>query len=77
MRTVVDIPDALHRELESRAAQEGSSTESLILRCVEEALGESPRKLSGKRIKFPIIPAERTGVIDIDNARIYDIISFP
>jgi hypothetical protein len=77
MRTTVDIPDAVYRQLKSRAAQEGTSTKKLILRGVEKVLNESCRKPTAKRIKFPIISAERTGVIDIDNARIYDIISFP
>lgn len=77
MRTTVDFPDALYRELKSRAAREGYSTKRLILRFVQQALNESVRKPKGKRLKFPIVPFERTGLIRIDNARIYDIISFP
>jgi hypothetical protein len=77
VRTTVDIPDAVYRRLKSRAAKEGSSTKKLILRGVEKVLSESPRKSKGKRLKLPIIPFERTGLIRIDNARIYDIISFP
>jgi hypothetical protein len=77
MRTTVDIPDAIYRQLKSRAAREGSSTKKLILRWLQQALDESPRKPKGKRLKFPIVPFERTGLIRIDNARIYDIIPFP
>jgi hypothetical protein len=77
VRTTVDIPDAVYRRLKSRAAREGSSTKKLILRGVEKVLSEGPRKSKGKRLKLPIISAKRTGIIRIDNARIYDIISFP
>ena len=77
MRTTVDIPDAVYRQLKSRAAREGSSTKKLILRWLQQGLNESTRKPKGKRLKFPIVPFERTGPIRIDNARIYDIISFP
>jgi len=35
MRTTVDIPDHLYRELKSKAAKEGSTVEELILRGVE------------------------------------------
>ena len=77
MRTTVDIPDPIYRELKSRAAREGSSTKKLVLRFVQQGLNVRPRRSKGKRLKFPIVPFERTGLIRIDNARIYDIISFP
>jgi hypothetical protein len=77
MRTTVDIPDAIYRQLKAQAAHEGTSAKKLILRGVEKVLTENCRKPKGKRIKFPIVPFERTGLIRIDNARIYDIISFP
>ena len=38
MRTTVDIPDGMYRQLKSRAAREGSSTRALILRGVKEVL---------------------------------------
>ena len=37
MRTTVDIPDGMYRQLKSRAAREGSSTRALILRDVKES----------------------------------------
>jgi hypothetical protein len=32
---------------------------------------------SPKRIKLPLIASKRPGTVRLDNARIYDIISFP
>jgi hypothetical protein len=77
MRTTVDIPDTVYRQLKSQAAREGCSAKKLIVRWVQQGLNERTRKPRGKRLKFPIVPFERTGLVRIDNARIYDIISFP
>lgn len=77
MRTTVDIPDAIYRQLKSRAAREGSSTRKLILRGVEQVLRENPRKPSGKRLKLPLIRSKRPGTLRIDNAAIDDILSLP
>ena len=38
MRTTVDIPDPLYRELKGKAASEGRSVKELILRGVEQEL---------------------------------------
>jgi hypothetical protein len=77
VRTTVDIPDPIYRRLKSRAAEEGSSTKKLILRGVEQVLRDKPSKSGRKRVKLPIIRSKRPGTIQLDNARIYDIISFP
>ena len=76
MRTTVDIPDAIYRRLKSRAAREGSSAKALILRGVKEVL-KAQRRKAGRRVSLPIVRSKRPGSLDLDNARIYDIISFP
>lgn len=76
MRTTVDIPDPLYRRLKTRAASEGSSAKELILRGVKYILKETPRK-SRKRIKLPIIKSKQPGTLELDNDRIFEIISFP
>lgn len=76
MRTTVDIPDAMYRRLRARAAREGRSAKALILQGVEQVL--SPRPAArGRRVKLPIVHSKRPGALRIDNARIYDVISFP
>jgi hypothetical protein len=77
MRTTIDIPDPVYRRLKSRAAREGSSAKKLILRGVEQVLGDKRAKLNRKRVKLPIVRSKRPGTVRLDNARIYDIISFP
>ncbi len=76
MRTTVDIPDPVYRRLKSRAASEGSSAKELILRGVEQVLKESKRK-SRRRVKLPIVRSKRPGRVQLDNAKIYEAISFP
>ena len=76
MRTTVDIPDPIYRRLKSRAASEGSSAKDLILRGVRQLLKSSPRK-GRKRIQLPIIRSKQPGTLELDNDKIFEIISFP
>lgn len=76
MRTTVDIPDAMHRRLKARAADEGRPAKALILRGIEHVLAD--RKVAAKgKLVAPVIRSKRPGSLRIDNARIYDVISFP
>ena len=76
VRTTVDIPDAVYRRLKARAASEGSSAKALILRGVERVLKETQRRPQ-RRVTGPIVPSKRPGAMRLDNARIYEVISFP
>jgi hypothetical protein len=76
MRTTVDIPDVMHRRLKARAADEGKSAKALILRGIEQLLADRVVKTKGKLVA-PVIRSKRPGSLRIDNARIYDVISFP
>jgi hypothetical protein len=76
MRTTVDIPDTVYRRLKTRAVREGSSAKELILRGVEQILKEGRRK-SRKRVSLPIVRSKTPGKVQLDNAKIYEVISFP
>ncbi|MGH9414942.1 MAG: hypothetical protein ACRD0Y_14525 [Terriglobales bacterium] len=76
MRTTVDIPDALYRQLKAKAASAGQPVKALILAGVERELGgEKPRRR--RHVRLPIIHSKHPGTLDIDNQRIYEIIPFP
>ena len=76
MRTTIDIPDAMYRRVKARAAAEGKPAKAVILEGVEQVLkGQS--QAARKKIKLPLIPSKRPGSMYLDNARIYDVISFP
>lgn len=76
MRTTIDIPNPVYRRLKSRAATKGSSAKELILRGVKQILKENPRR-SRKRISLPIIRSKNPGTLELDNDKIFEIISFP
>jgi hypothetical protein len=76
MRTTVDIPDPLYRQLKSRAAREGCSVKQLILRGVEGEM-QAASKPRRKRISLPLIRSKKPGTLEIDNAKIFEIIPFP
>jgi hypothetical protein len=76
MRTTVDIPDPIYKRLRSRAVSEGSTAKELILRGVQQILKDKKKK-SRRRVKLPIVRSKRPGELHIDNAKIYDLISFP
>jgi hypothetical protein len=67
----------VYRRLKTRAKQEGSSAKKLILRGVEQVLRDKRKKPRHKRVKLPLIRSNRPGTLHLDNARIFDIISFP
>jgi hypothetical protein len=75
MRTTVDIPDPLYRALKKKAAHEGHSIKELLLRGVKLELHSEPKK-NGKR-RPPLIDSDKPGWLDLDNAKIYEIIPFP
>jgi hypothetical protein len=76
MRTTVDIPDALYRELKGKAAKEGRSVKDLILRGVEREL-HMRKTTNRRRITIPLIPSTEPGTLKIDNEGIFEIIPFP
>lgn len=80
MRTTVDIPDPLYRELKSKAALEGRSVKELILSAVEVELrpaGARETKKKQTRLRLPVLKSKEPGSLHLDNERIFDILGFP
>jgi len=75
MRTVVEIPDAVYRRLKAQAAQEGRSVEELLLARAETKSRVRSKKRR-RRVTFPIVPSKSPGTLDIDNAKIAELL-FP
>jgi len=75
VRTTVDIPDSLYRELKGKAANEGRSVKELILRGVEQEL--KGRRTRSSRVTLPVVRSKRPGSMKLDNAKIFEIIPFP
>jgi Antitoxin ParD len=76
MRTTIDIPDRMYQRLKARAARQGQTAKALILQAVEQTLS-SRRRQANRKITLPLVRSKRPGTLRLDNARIYDVISFP
>jgi hypothetical protein len=76
MRTTVDIPDGIYRRLKSRASAEGRSVKALILEGAVLVLSGNgaPKR---RPVRLPLVKSKRPRSLRLDNATIYDVISFP
>ena len=71
VRTSVDIPALLYRQLRETARRRGCSARSLILHSIEREIAADPERKT--RVELPLV---RTGgdPIDITNEEIYDLL---
>lgn len=74
MRTTIDLPDDLFRELKAAAARRGASLKTVIRIAVEEEIRKSDRK-TGRRVKFPVLRSTQAGVLNLTNAEIDDVLA--
>jgi len=74
MRTTIDLPDALFRELKSVAAQRGTSLKDLVRHAVEAEI-RKPGRTAGRRVKFPVLHSKKPGTLRLTNADIEDLLA--
>jgi hypothetical protein len=75
MRTTIDIPDPIYRDLKSQAALQGRSVKELVLRRITrpaDDIGERPKKIT-----FPAIPSKNPGSLKLGPEGVYEYIPFP
>lgn len=70
MRTTIDIPDELHRELKARAALQGRTVRDVLVSLIEAELRQEPAE--GRRAKLPLIKAKRKGSFNLTREEIHD-----
>jgi hypothetical protein len=78
MRTTVDIPDPIYRQLKVCAATEGTTIKEIILEGVAERLRKrkSETKPEGRR-RFPVIHSKNPGSLILGEEGVYEHIPFP
>ncbi len=78
MRTSLDIPDAIYREMKVKAASEGTTMREIILDGVEMRLrnGNAAPKQDG-RLRFPVIRSKNPGSLKLGEEGVYEYIPFP
>ncbi|HEY1799415.1 MAG TPA: hypothetical protein VGG46_00655 [Terriglobales bacterium] len=74
MRTTLDIPDGLYRELKARAAHQGTSVKELVLRGIHTEMKRCESAPNRGRIKLPIIHSKKPGRLKLTNAKIDEIL---
>jgi hypothetical protein len=72
MRTTIDMPDQLFRELKAIAARRGTSLKAVIRTAVEEEIRKQEAK-AGRRLKFPLLSSREPGSLNLTNAEIDDL----
>ena len=75
VRTTIDIPASLYRQLKKQAAATGHSVRELVLAGVRAVLleGQRPRP---RRVQFPLIVSKGPKV-NLTNEQIYEHVEFP
>ena len=66
----------MYRRLKARGASEGRTVKSLILEGAERIL-RSDVERHARKVTLPLVRSKRPGSLRLDNAGIYDVISFP
>ncbi len=80
MRTTVDIPDPIYRELKARAAREDRSVKELILQSVAVTLRSDPSTAKPKpkrNLSLPVIHSKNPGSLRLGPEGVYEYIPFP
>ena len=74
MRTTIDLPDPVIRELKALAARRGTSLKNVIRSAVEVEIRKAQNKVV-RRVKFPLLPSREPGTLDLKNADIEDLLA--
>jgi len=78
MRTSLEIPDDVYREMKIRAATEGTTLREIILDGVAMRLRNesAPAKQDGRK-PFPVIRSKNPGSLKLGEEGVYEYIPFP
>ena len=77
MRTTIDLPDDLYKDVRMLAVERNSSLRQMVLDGLGLLLKQQTGKLPQKHFEPPQIRSTRTDKLVIDNETIYDLIDFP
>jgi hypothetical protein len=75
VRTTVDIPDEIYRQLKVKAAHEGVSVRHIVLRGIRSELEPVAQRPAHKRFQVPVIHSSRPGTLHLTNEQIDDILA--
>jgi metal-responsive CopG/Arc/MetJ family transcriptional regulator len=74
MRTTVDLPDPLFRQVKSVAALRGSTLKEFIQDALQQAV-ISGRRVRRDKVKLPLIRSKHPGTLRLTNADIENLLA--
>jgi predicted DNA-binding ribbon-helix-helix protein len=75
MRTTVDLPDQVFRQLKSLAAQRGTTLKQLLRTAVEKELSTNRKHDDEYRVTLPILDSKEPGTLKLTNADIEELLT--
>ena len=76
MRTTIEIPDAVFRELKAFAAMKGISLKEVFQTAIEHELARaSHTDVVRDKVTFPILESKEPGTLHLTNAEIDDLLT--
>jgi hypothetical protein len=70
MRTTVELPDPLFREVKSTAARQGESLKEFFQRAIVSELRRTWDHAAAKRVAFPVLDSDQPGSLNPTNDEI-------
>jgi len=77
MRTTVDIPDSIYRDLKVRAAMEGTTIKQIILDSLASKVRTQESTEARERPPFPTLRSKNPGALNLGEEGVYEYIPFP
>jgi len=75
VRTTIDIPDELFRQLKIRAASQNVTLKILVQRAIENELVRGRARAQRRRLRFPLLASKQPGALNLTNAEIEDLLT--
>ena len=76
MRTTVDFPDDMFRQLKALAATRGVTIRQILQKAVEDELANAHKtEVVRDKVKFPILESKEPGTLHLTNADIEDLLT--
>lgn len=74
MRTTIDLPNALFRQVKSKAALRGKTLKEFVRLAVEKEISLEARATSF-RVKLPLIKSKKPKTLSLTNAQIENLLA--
>lgn len=75
MRTTIEVPDPMFKEIKVLAAQQGRSLKEFVVRAIERQVEEARGAAKRYEVQLPLVRSKRPGVLrSMTNAEIEDLL---